>query len=154
MSKARKKKYKLPLSRLIRKYLRYWRKEFRLPNWPIFYQGVKDLKGSEGDTDCLATVQINCDSNEINLKYESTLRPNEAAIKRLMAHECLHWVLDEVDNFIRHKLDKTDFAYYREVQEKAIEDIAVALSGAEQDMPAHLWWFGKTECDDECKKTR
>lgn len=154
MPKARKKKYKLPLSRLIRKYIRYWRKEFRLPNWPIFYQGVKDLKGSEGDTDCLATVQVNCDSNEINLKYEATLRPNEAAIKRLMAHECLHWVLDEVDNFIRHKLDKTDFAYYREVQEKAIEDIAVALSHCEQDMPAHLWWFGKTACDDECKKTR
>lgn len=152
MPKARKKKYKLPLSRLIRKYIRYWRREFRLPNWPIFYQGVKDLKGE--DSDCLATIQINCDSNEVNLKYESTLRADEAHIKRLMAHECLHWLLDEADNFIRNRLDKQDFAYYREVQEKAIEDIAVALSHCEQDMPAHLWWFGKTACDDECKKTR
>ena len=154
MSKARKKKYKLPLSRLIRKYIRYWRKEFRLPNWPIFYQGVKDLKGSEGDVDCLATIKVNCNNNEIDLKYESTLRADEALIKRLMAHEMLHWLLDEVDNFIRNRLDKKDFAYYREVQEKAIEGIAVALSGTEQDVPAHLWWFGKTECGDECKKTR
>lgn len=153
MSKARKKKYQLPLSRLIRKYIRYWRKEFRLPNWPIFYQGVKGLKGGE-DSDCLATIQINTDSNEINLKYESTLRPDDALIKRLMAHEALHWLLDEVDNFIRNRLDTKDFRYYREVQEKAIEDIAVALSGCEQDMPAHLWWFGKTACDDECQKAR
>ena len=150
----KKKKYKLPLSRLVRKYIRYWRKEFRLPNWPIFYQGVKDLKGSKDDTPCLAIIQINCDNNEINLKYESTLRADEALIKRLMAHEILHWVLDETDNFIRNRLDDKDFAYYREVQEKAIEDIAVAMSSAEQDMPGHLWWFGKTECDDECKKAR
>lgn len=154
MSKARKKKRQPSLSRLIRKYIRHWRDEFRLPRWPIFYQGVKDLKGGDGNDDCLATIQINCDSNEIRLKYEAALLPDEARIKRLMAHECLHWVLDETDNFIRHKLDKTDFAYYREVQEKAIEDIAVALSGCEQSMPAHLWWFGKTECDDECQKAR
>ena len=153
MPRTRKKKYKLPLSRLIRKYIRYWRREFRLPNWPVFYQGIKDLKGGE-DTDCLATIQINCDSNEINLKYDTSLRPDEALIKRLMAHEALHWVLDETDNFIRNRLDKKDFAYYREVQEKAIEDISVALSGTEQSMPSHLWWFGKTACDDECKKTR
>lgn len=152
MSKAKKKKYKLPLSRLIRKYIRYWRKEFRLPNWPIFYQGVKDLQNNGGEG-CLATIQINCDSNEVNLKYEATLRADEALIKRLMAHEALHWVMDEVDNFIRNRLSDQDFAYYREVQEKAIEDIAVALSHCEQDMPAHLWWFGKTECDNECQKT-
>ena len=151
MPRARKKKYKLPLSRLIRKYIRYWRKEFKLPNWPIFYQGVKDLK-SESEVGCLAIIQVNCDNNEINLRYESTLLPDEAHIKRLIAHEMLHWVLDEVDSFVRNKLDKKDFAYYREAQEKAVESIAVALSGVEQSLPAHLWWFGKVGCDDECKK--
>lgn len=150
----KKKKYKLPLSRLIRKYIRHWRKEFRLPNWPIFYQGVKDLKGGYSNADCLATIMINCDSNEINLRYEATLLPDEARIRRLMAHECLHWLMDEMDNFIRNRLNNRDFKYYREVQEKAIEDIAVALSHCEQDMPGHLWWFGKTACGDECKKKR
>jgi len=153
MSKAKKKKRQPSLSRLIRKYIRYWRKVFRLPDWPMFYQAVKDLKSGE-DCDCLATIMINCDSNEVNLKYEATLLPDEARIKRLMAHECLHWVLDEMDNFIRNRLNDQDFKYYQEVQEKAMEDIAVALSGAEQSMPAHLWWFGKTECGDECKKAR
>lgn len=145
----KKKKRQPPLNRLIRKYLRYWRKKFRLPDWPIFFQGVKDLKSEVASLDCLATIRINTDSNEILLKYDTGLRPDESIIKRLMAHEVLHWLFDEVDTFVGNKMSNRDHKHYRDVQEKVIEELAVALSGVEQDKPAYMWWFEPTT--DECK---
>lgn len=137
-----KKKVRAPTLRmLIRKYIRLYYKKFRLPNWPMFFRGVPDLITGETGLKVLAHIVVNTEDNQVMVSYDTKLRPDETVISRLMAHEMLHWVFDAVDTFVEDKMSAEDVNHYRNIQEIAIETVAIALANARQETSCPEWWF-------------
>ena len=126
----------------VKRAVKEFRKLLGLPEWPVYYQAKRPEElDAEADRPCVAAIEVCSNDNEVYLKYIDTVRPD--AVRRLVLHEMLHWLLADIDDLVISimtdaKSPKVLVDAYNRLQERLIEALTIAIVQPNRDQPAML----------------
>lgn len=140
------KKIDPKLPRQVKKYLRFWRRVFCLPNWPVFYQDQDKIEDRWG-SGAVAAVSVDTGNAEVKVLFRGDLVPSDDIVSRVICHEMLHWLTDEMDTFVEERLTKRDYRTFVRLLETVLETIALTLVAPERKKPSPDSWFVGDQCE-------
>jgi len=132
------RRYSKALAKAISKSVRYWRRRFELPSWPVFaFEEEPGKLPSElpkkGAQQAVANARVAEAVNEVYIWYRKTMRPE--AVHRVIAHEMGHWITNDLWSFLFSVLDKKNYKEARRLIEHVIETYTIALLQPDRSEP-------------------
>lgn len=114
-------------TRQVKASVKKYRELFGLPNWPVYYGWVAELREKDGSPELAAYVEVLPSDNEVHMYVNTRIKLDQ--IDRVVAHEMVHWLLNDLQEFVFQQSDTDkENPFLKYLLERIVEAIAIAVT--------------------------
>jgi hypothetical protein len=121
-------------AKIIRAAVKKYKELLGLPNWPVYMYWAYDLKDTDEGPELAAFIDVLATDNEVHLFVNTRIVPEH--IDRVVAHEMVHWLMEELRVFSTES--GANAKYFKYLLEKVVEAVAISISQPSRKDPAIL----------------